>query len=169
MACLPGILAAMQTDKDDIQIVTRNRKARHEYEIVDTYEAGIELRGSEVKSIREGKVSLNEAYAIVQNGSVMLISMHINPYKMSTHQEIDPLRPRRLLLHKKEIRKLFARTEQKGMTLVPLSLYFKGKHAKVELGLGIGRKTYDKRQAIAEADAKRRINRATLRNLKRPE
>lgn len=164
-----GILRPMQSEKDDIHVVTRNRKARHEYEIVDTYEAGIELRGSEVKSIRDGKVSLNEAYAVVQNGQVMLLSMHINPYKMATHQEIDPLRPRRLLLHKKEIRKLFARTEQKGMTLVPLSIYFKGKHAKIELGLGIGRKKYDKREAIAEAEAKRRINRATHREMKRPE
>jgi SsrA-binding protein len=169
MAAWWGILAAMQTPGDEIHVVTRNRKARHEYEIVDSVEAGIELRGSEVKSIREGKVSLNEAYAIVQNGQVMLISMHINPYKMSSQQELDPLRSRRLLLHKKEIRKLFAKTEQKGMTLVPLSLYFKGKHAKIELGLGIGRKKYDKRQAIAEAEAKRRINRATQRDMKRPQ
>ncbi len=159
----------MQTEGDEIHVITRNRKARHEYEIVDTFEAGIELRGSEVKSIREGKVSLNEAYAAVQNGQVILLNMHINPYKMASHQELDPLRPRRLLLHKKEIRKLFARTEQKGLTLVPLAIYFKGKHAKVELGLGIGRKKYDKREAIAEAEAKRRMNRATLRNLKRPE
>ncbi|MCM2272139.1 MAG: SsrA-binding protein SmpB [candidate division Zixibacteria bacterium] len=159
----------MQTEGDEIHVITRNRKARHEYEIVDTFEAGIELRGSEVKSIREGKVSLNEAYAAVQNGQVILLNMHINPYKMAGHQELDPLRPRRLLLHKKEIRKLFARTEQKGLTLVPLAIYFKGKHAKVELGLGIGRKKYDKREAIAEAEAKRRMNRATLRNLKRPE
>lgn len=159
----------MQPANEEIHIVTRNRKARHEYEIVDTFEAGIELRGSEVKSIREGKVSLNEAYAAVQNGQVVLLNMHINPYKMASHLELDPLRPRRLLLHKKEIRKLYARTEQKGLTLVPLSIYFKGKHAKIELGLGIGRKKYDKREAIAEAEAKRRMARATQRNLKRPE
>jgi SsrA-binding protein len=159
----------MQPANEEIHIVTRNRKARHEYEIVDTFEAGIELRGSEVKSIREGKVSLNEAYAAVQNGQVVLLNMHINPYKMASHLELDPLRPRRLLLHKKEIRKLYARTEQKGLTLVPLSIYFKGKHAKIELGLGIGRKKYDKREAIAEAEAKRRMTRATQRNLKRPE
>jgi SsrA-binding protein len=95
--------------------------------------------------------------------------MHINPYKMASHEELDPLRPRRLLLHKKEIRKLFGRTEQRGMTLIPLSLYFKGKNAKIELGLGIGRKKYDKREAIIEAEAKRRINRAVRRDIKRPE
>lgn len=155
----------MNKVEGEIQVIVRNRKARHEYEIVDTYEAGIELQGSEVKSIREGKVSLNEAYAVVQGGQIILLNMHINPYKMATHQELDPLRPRRLLLHKKEIRKLFGRTEQRGMTLIPLMLYFKGKRAKIELGLGVGRKKYDKREAIMEAEAKRRISRATRRDI----
>jgi SsrA-binding protein len=154
----------MEKPVDDIHIIARNRKARHDYEITDSIEAGIELRGSEVKSIREGKVSLAEAYAVVENGQVIVKNMQITPYKMAARETPDPLRPRRLLLHKKEIRKLFVRTEQRGFALIPLMVYFRGKHAKIELGVGLGRKKYDKRQAIAEAEAKRRISRAIRRD-----
>ncbi len=154
----------MPTQKDELQFVARNRKARHDYEITETIEAGIELRGSEVKSIREGKINLSDAYALVERGQVVLRNMNITPYKMATAEAIDPLRPRRLLLHKKEIRKLFVKTEQRGMALIPLAVYFKGRVAKIELGLGIGRKKYDKRQVIAEAEAKRRIARATRKD-----
>ena len=154
----------MPTQKDELQFVARNRKARHDYEITETIEAGIELRGSEVKSIREGKINLSDAYALVEGGQVVLRNMNITPYRMATTEAIDPLRPRRLLLHKKEIRKLFVKTEQRGMSLIPLAVYFKGRVAKIELGLGIGRKKYDKRQVIAEAEAKRRIARATRKD-----
>ncbi|MEW6051070.1 MAG: SsrA-binding protein SmpB [Candidatus Zixiibacteriota bacterium] len=155
----------MSTEKHEIKVIARNRKARHDYAIEETIEAGIELRGSEVKSIREGKINLSDSYAVVDNGQVILRNLHISPYKMASREQPDPLRPRRLLLHRKEIRKLFAKTEQKGMTLVPLTVYFKGKHAKIELGIGVGRKKYDKRQVIAEAEAKQRISRATRKDL----
>jgi SsrA-binding protein len=150
-------------DSEEKRYIVRNRKARHDYEIKDTYEAGIELKGSEVKSLREGKVNLADAYAIVEHGEVILKNLHISPYKMATENH-DPTRPRRLLLHKREIRKLFALTEQKGFTLIPLGLYFRKNLAKVELAVAIGRKKYDKRQAIAEADAEKRIKQALRKN-----
>ena len=153
----------MVKDSDDVRYIARNRKAWHDYEIRSRLEAGIELRGSEVKSIREGKVNLSDAHAIVQNGQVILKNLHISPYKMA-QENPDPLRPRRLLLHKREIRKLFAQTEEKGLTLIPLSIYFKGKVAKVELAVAAGRKKYDKRQAKAKAEADRKIRRALRRN-----
>jgi len=146
-------------DTGEIRYIAQNRKARYEYEIISRLEAGIELKGSEVKSIRERKVNLSDAYAVVENGEVILKNLHISPYKMAQENH-DPRRPRRLLLHKREIRKLFAQTEQKGLTLIPLSLYFKGKVAKVELAVAAGRKKYDKRQAIAKAEADRKIKRA---------
>lgn len=150
-------------DSSDIRYIAQNRKARHEYEIKSKLEAGIELKGSEVKSIRERKVNLSDAYAVVENGEVILKNLHILPYKMARENH-DPRRPRRLLLHKREIRKLFAQTEQKGLTLIPLSIYFKGKVAKIELAVAVGRKKYDKRQAIAKAEADRKIKRAIRRN-----
>jgi len=142
-----------------ISYVARNRKARHDYQIRSRLEAGIELRGFEVKSLRERKVNLSDSYAVVENGEVILKNLHISPYKMSQEAQ-DPLRPRRLLLHKREIRKLLIQTEQKGLTLIPLSIYFKGKVAKVELAVAAGRRKYDKRQAIAKAEADRKIKRA---------
>ena len=160
-----GYPETVSDEKDEIKVIARNRKARYDYTIEETIEAGIELRGSEVKSMREGKINISDSYAIVENGQVILRNLHISPYKMASREQPDPLRPRRLLLHRKEIRKLFAKTEQKGMTLVPLTVYFKGKHVKIELGLGVGRKKYDKRQAIAEAEAKRRISRATRKDI----
>ncbi len=148
--------------KEDVQIryVTRNRKAWHDYTILNKLEAGIELKGAEVKSIREGKVNLSDAHAVVEGSQVLLRNLHISPYKMATDVEQDPLRTRRLLLHKREIRKLFVQTEQKGMTLIPLAIYFKGNLVKIELAVAVGRKRHDKRQAIAEAEADRNIKKA---------
>jgi SsrA-binding protein len=157
----------MPKSDDDIKIVARNRKAKRDYNIVDVFEAGIELKGCEVKSLRSGKVNPADAYAIVKEGQVYLKNLHISPYKMSTHEDLDPIRDRRLLLHKREIRRLTVKTEQRGMTLVLLAVYFRGKHAKVELGLGVGRKMYDKREAIAKAEADRRIQRAVRKDDRR--
>lgn len=142
------------------KIIVRNRKARYDYEITDTLEVGISLVGSEVKSIREGKVNISDAYAEISNGEVLLKNLHISPYKMATDSGHDPLRVRRLLLHKREIRKLKAKTEQKGMTLIPLTIYLKGRLVKIELSIAIGRRKYDKREAIAKADAARKIQSA---------
>jgi SsrA-binding protein len=147
-------------EPENIRYVTRNRKARHNYSVQSSLEAGIELKGAEVKSIREGKISLSDSYAVVENGEVLLKNLHISAYEMATDASYDPLRTRRLLLHQREIRKLQIQTEQKGMTLIPMAIYFKGKLAKVELALAVGRKKYDKRQAIAEAEANRSIKKA---------
>lgn len=150
----------------EIQYVARNRKARHDFEITESVEAGIELKGAEVKSIREGRLNLSDSYALIEGSEVVLRNLHITPYKMYTGEPIDPDRPRRLLLHRKEITKLAVKTDQKGLTLVPLGIYFKGRRVKVELGVAIGRKKYDKRQAIAEADAKRRMDQARRKDVK---
>ena len=146
-------------ENKEIRIVVRNRKARHDYQISGTIETGIELKGSEVKSIRAGKASLSDAYAVVDNGELILKNMHISPYEMASENP-DPVRPRRLLAHKREIRKLSIQTDQRGMTLIPLSLYFKGNRVKIELGVATGRKKYDKRQPIAKEEAARRIKKA---------
>lgn len=157
----------MPQESDKIKVVVRNRKARHDYHIVDTFEAGIELQGTEVKSVRDGKVQLADSYAVVENGQVWLRNMHISPYQQAGHIEQDPVRTRRLLLHRKEIRKLWGKTQQQGLTLIPLSVYFKGAHAKIELALATGRKKYDKREAIAKADAERRMKQATRKDMDR--
>ena len=150
-------------DTAEIHYVARNRRAWHDFKIISRLEAGIELRGSEVKSLREGKINLSDAYAVVENREVILKNLHISPYRMA-QEDHDPLRPRRLLLHKREIRKLFSQTEQKGLTLIPMAIYFKGKVAKVELAVASGRKKYDKREIIAKAEADRKINRAIRRD-----
>ena len=137
-----------------------NRKARHEYFIEDTYTAGIELSGTEVKSIRAGKVSLQESYARVENGELWLIHMHIAPYEQGNIYNLDPLRKRKLLMRKPEILKLQAITQQKGLSLIPVQIFFQRGFAKIELGLGKGKKLYDKRAAIAEHDAEREQRRA---------
>lgn len=154
----------METGNPDIKTIARNRRAKRDYEITQRFEAGIELRGSEVKSLRAGKVNLADSYAVVENGEVILRNLHISRYPMATDLELDPDRPRRLLLHRREIRKIQQKTQQRGMTLVPLHLYFKGKIAKIELALAIGRKKYDKRGAIAKAEAQRRMTQATRRD-----
>ena len=139
------------------RILVQNRKARHEYEILEVFEAGIVLTGTEIKSIRNRDVSLQDSYAQVKNGEVWLHNMHVNPYKQGSYMNQDPRRVRKLLLQKGQIRKLIGRVSEKGLTLVPLSVYLKGPVAKMELALVRGRKTYDKRQHLAEKFAKREV------------
>ena len=137
-----------------------NRKARHEYFIEETYECGIELKGTEVKSIRQGKVNLTDGYASVDNSEVFIKQVHISPYdQANSFYKVDPLRVRKLLLHKHEIRKLIGATTIKGYSLVPLRMYLKKGKVKLELGLAKGKKLYDKRQDLAKKDAQRRIER----------
>ncbi|NIP42790.1 MAG: SsrA-binding protein SmpB [candidate division Zixibacteria bacterium] len=149
----------MAKDDDDIKIVTTNRRAYHDYHISETYEAGIELVGSEVKSIRQGRVSIQEAYAAVEDGEVWVHSMRINPYEQASHEKHDPDRKKRLLLHKREIRKLKVKTQERGFTLIPLRLYFRKNLAKLEIGLARGKKLYDKREAIKKKEDTRRMER----------
>lgn len=139
--------------------VATNRKARFNYEIIETYEVGIELKGTEVKSIRAGKVNLGEGYASVDNGEVFLKQVHISPYEHGNIFNVDPLRVRKLLLHKHEIRKLIGETTQKGYSLIPLSMYLKRGKVKVQLALAKGKKNYDKRESLAKKDAQRRMER----------
>ena len=148
------------TKETSRKVVTENRKARHDYHIHDTFEAGIVLTGTEVKALRGGKANLKDSYARIENCKVMLHNMHISPYEQGNRFNHEPLRIRKLLLHRYEIIKLIGKTQEKGYTLVPLKLYFTRGKAKVELGLATGKKSYDKRQDIAERDAKRDIERA---------
>ena len=142
-------------------VVTVNRQAYHDYFVDETFEAGIALTGTEVKSIREGKVNLRGAYARIKDGEVWLDGVHIAIYEQGTYMNHDPLRPRKLLLHRREINRLVGRIQAKGLTLVPLKLYFKENHAKVELGLCRGKKLYDKREAIKERESQRELARVT--------
>lgn len=139
--------------------VAENRKARHDYFVIETYEAGIELFGTEVKSIRGGNVNLKDSYCDIKDGEIRIIGMHISPYEQGNIFNRDPLREKRLLMHKKEIMKLAGLTTREGYTLIPLSLYFKGTHVKVCVGLCKGKKLYDKRDDIAKRDAARMIER----------
>ena len=144
-----------------IKVVANNKKARHDYFIEDTYETGIVLTGTEIKSIRQGKVNIKESYAKIENGERMLYGMHISPYEHGNRFNVDPLRPRKLLLHKREIQKLIGYTTLKGLTLVPLRLYINEKgRAKLELAVARGKKDYDKRNTIAKRDADRRMQQA---------
>ncbi|HHY35350.1 MAG TPA: SsrA-binding protein SmpB [Firmicutes bacterium] len=142
-----------------IRVVAQNRRARHDYFVEETIEAGIALIGTEVKSLRAGRASLQDSYAEVSGTEVFLKNAHIDQYEAASRFNHDPLRPRRLLLHKNEIRRLAARVQQRGYTLIPLSIYFKDGKAKVELGLCKGKKSYDKREAIRERDVRREIER----------
>ena len=144
---------------DKIKTISQNKKAYHDYFIEEKYECGIELTGTEVKSLRLGQVNIKDSYASVENGEVWLKSMHISPYEKGNIFNRDPLRERRLLMHKYEIRKLIGKLKEQGYSLVPTSIYLKGQHIKIELGLAKGKKSYDKRQSIAEASAKREIER----------
>ncbi len=144
-----------------IKIVAENRKARHDYAIHETYETGIALVGTEVKALRAGKANLKDSYAAVtKSAEVYLYNMHISPYEQGNQFNHEPLRDRKLLLHKAEIKKLIGKTREKGFTLVPLKLYFSHGKVKVELALATGKKNYDKRQSLAERAAKRDIDRA---------
>jgi SsrA-binding protein len=145
--------------KDEIKIVTENRKARHDYFIEESFEAGIKLTGTEVKSLRASRVNLKDSFARIENGEIVLHQMHISPYDQGNRFNHDPLRTRKLLLHRSEINKLSGKIMQQGLTLVPLKVYFTHGLAKVELALGKGKKQYDKRDDIAAKDAKREINR----------
>lgn len=145
---------------EKIKIISENRKARHDYHIHETYEAGIALTGTEVKSLRAGKANLKDSYARIDHNELMLHNMHISPYEQGNRFNHEPLRTRKLLMHRYEINKLIGKTKEKGYTLVPLKLYFTRGKAKVELGLATGKKLYDKRQDIAERDAKREMDRA---------
>ena len=142
-------------------VVTVNRQAYHDYFVDETFEAGIALTGTEVKSIREGKVNLRGAYARIKDDEVWLEGVHIAIYEQGTYMNHDPLRPRKLLLHRREINRLVGRIQAKGLTLVPLKLYFKENRAKVELGLARGKKLYDKREAIKERESQRELARVT--------
>jgi SsrA-binding protein len=144
---------------EGIKVVARNKKAGHDYFIEQTIEAGIVLSGTEVKSIRQGKVNLRDSYAMIKDGEVILSGMHVSPYEQGNIFNKDPLRDRKLLLHKREINRLIGYVQQKGLSLVPLQLYFKNGKVKVELGIARGKRLYDKRQDIAERDAKREIDR----------
>ena len=140
--------------------IATNRRARHEYSILETYEAGLALRGTEVKSLRAGLVNFKDSYATVRNGEVWLLGCHINPYSHGTDANHDPERDRKLLLHAKEINRLSGKVAERGLTLIPLKLYFKSGRAKLELGLGRGKKLHDKRSTLREREVKREMDRA---------
>ena len=144
---------------EGIKIITSNRRARRNYFITETMEAGLVLQGTEAKALREGRANLQDAYCKVENDEAFLLNAHISPYSHGNLQNHDPLRPRKLLLHKREIGKLKKASEQKGYTIIPLKLYFKNGYAKVEIGMARGKKLYDKRTDIAERETQRRIDR----------
>ena len=148
------------------KVVAQNKKARHDYEILDTYEAGLVLTGTEVKSLRQGRCSLVDAYAVIQDGEAWLMGAHIPEYTEGTWNNHTPRRQRKLLLHKEEILRLIGKTKESGLAIVPLQLYFKDGRAKVEIALARGRKAHDKRQALSERDAKREMQTAMGRALK---
>jgi len=147
-------------EKGKKKIVAENRKARHDYFIEDTYEAGIVLKGTEVKSLRDGRVNLKDAYAKIKNGEVWVHQMHISPYPFAYYDNHDPLRTRKLLLHKQEIRKLFAKANEQGFTLIPLTVYFRDGKVKLTLALARGKRQYDKRETIRRRDEQRELDRA---------
>lgn len=144
---------------ETIKLISNNKKAYHDYFIEEKYECGIELKGTEVKSVRMGHVNIRDSYASIDNGEIWLKQMHISPYEKGNIFNCDPLRARKLLVHKYEILKLIGKLKEKGYSLIPTQVYFKGQKIKVELGLAKGKKNYDKRQSIAEASAKREMQR----------
>ncbi len=150
----------MAENKSNVKIISQNKKAYHDYFIDERYEAGIELFGTEVKSIRAGRVNLKESYCDIKDGEVFAVGMHISPYEQGNVFNKDPLRPKKLLLHKREILKLFGLVSQKGYTLVPLQIYLSNSRVKMEIGLCRGKKLYDKREDMARNDAKRDMERA---------
>ena len=145
--------------KSEVRMIANNKKAYHDYFIEETYEAGISLHGTEVKSLRMGKCSIKESFIQIENGEVFIYGMHISPYEKGNIFNRDPLRPKKLLLHKYEINKLAGKIAEKGYTLVPLKVYIKGDLIKVEIGLARGKKLYDKRQDIAKKDQRREVER----------
>jgi SsrA-binding protein len=144
----------------NMKIICQNKKAYHDYSIEETVEAGIQLLGTEVKSLREGKSNLKDSYVTIKNSEVFLLNCHISPYSFGNVMNHDPLRTRKLLLHYKEIQRLKGMSQQKGYTLIPLKIYFKGPYAKVEVGLAKGKRLYEKREVIKEREARRAVERA---------
>ena len=149
----------------DTKLIAKNPVAYHNFNIENKYEAGIVLSGTEIKSIRNGKINLKDSYAIIRNGEVFIYGMHISPYEHGNIFNKDPLRPRKLLLHKLEIIKLIGQTKQKGYSLIPINLYFSGNFLKITLGVGKGKKLYDKREDIAKRDAEMRVKKEFGKNI----
>lgn len=143
-----------------VKVIATNRKARHEYQFHDTYEAGLVLKGSEIKSIRAGRVSLQQGFVVFQDGEAWLVDVHIAPYDPASREGHEPQRRRKLLLHRREIDRLQGQAQQKGYTVIPTKLYLKDGRAKVEIALARGKRMYDKRQSLAERDSKRQVERA---------
>ena len=150
-------------EKNHIKIIAVNRKARHDFFIDDEYEAGVVLQGTEVKSLRLGKVNLKDSYARIKDGEVFVYQMHIGPYPFAYYENHDPLRARKLLLHKQEIKRIYAKVNEKGHTLVPLKIYFKGGKVKLSLALAKGKRQYDKRESIKRRDQQRELARERKR------
>lgn len=147
----------------DVKIIAKNKRARHDYHVVDSIEAGIVLRGTEVKSVRLGKVQLVDSYVRIEDGELFLVGTHISPYEQGNRFNVDPRRRRKLLAHRAEIRRLHRQVTEKGMTLIPLSVYLKRGRVKLEVGVCRGKKTYDKRETLREKDAKREMEREIKR------
>ncbi|MFQ5612306.1 MAG: SsrA-binding protein SmpB [Anaerolineae bacterium] len=156
----------MTSPRNNIRVVANNRKARHDYEILDRFEAGLVLTGSEIKSIRAGRVNLRDGYATIRDGELWLLNTHIAPYDQASYENHEPRRARKLLLHRREINRLLGKLQEKGLTLIPLRLYLKNNWAKVELGLARGKKQYDKRAALQKREARQQIERAVGRRMK---
>lgn len=152
-------MQATMTEKDHIKIICKNRKARFNYQIEDTFEAGIALVGSEVKSLRRGRANLTDAYAKIDKGEVFLVAAHISPYEQANRENHEPLRQRKLLMHKREIKKLVGKVAERGFSLIPLKLYFKNGKVKVQVALAKGKRAYDKREAIRKKDQRREMER----------
>ncbi len=150
----------MAYTKESLKTISQNKKARHDYFVEESYEAGIELSGTEIKSLRQGAVNLKDSWCSIVNGEIFVNGMHISPYEKGNIFNKDPMRVRKLLMHKKEILRLFGVVKQQGYSLIPLSLYFKGSRVKVQVGLCKGKKLYDKREDLAKRDAKRDIERS---------
>jgi SsrA-binding protein len=146
------------------RVVVSNRKARHDYHILETFEAGIVLKGTEVKSLRKGNANLRDSYAVLKNGELWLMGMHISPYEQGNINNHEPVRNRKLLIHRKQIRKLTGNVREKGLTLIPLAVYFKGPYAKVELALGRGKREFDKRESMSRRDAEREMRQRLKRS-----
>ena len=151
---------AKEQKDDETQSIAKNRRASHEYHILETWEAGLVLRGTEVKSLRDGRANITDAFGIVKDGEIWLLNMHVSPYERGGYTNHEPDRTRKLLLHKKEIRRLIGAVERQGLTLVPLEVYFRKGVAKVRLALAKGKQQHDKRQAVRERDAQREMSRA---------
>lgn len=153
-------------NREEMKTISRNKKAFHDYFILESFEAGIELKGTEVKSLRKGAVNLKDSWCSIVKGEIFVNGMHISAYDKGNIFNVDPLRVRKLLMHKKEISKLYGQVKQEGISLIPISIYFKGSRVKVQVGLCKGKKLYDKRSVMAERSAKRDIERAFKEKLK---